>query len=279
MKRAVLLLMSAALVSLLGYLGVEAFIPVATTPEPPQAAAPSGSAPFPIVTRFEIARDYGYFIGDVIPLALVVEVRKGVVVDLVNLPHKGEQHGLFEVRDVTITPSFQADGTTLYRAAYRLQYFGAAPLATEFEPLEILYAPASDRDAATQAYQYKSLFSQPVHINISRIGPYQPTKALDPKGPLPDRRLALFWGPSILGAVCLMAAVGGWGRAWWRGRHRHTIVGDTLAEEALQRLRHHATLLAADESHRVAVATQLGHIMRDYLLRCLGGLGTRANPH
>lgn len=265
MKRAAMLLMSAVLAGLLGYLGVEAFIP-AEKEALPQAKTQPAAVSFPLVTRLDIARDYGYFIGDVIPLTLVVEARKEVVVDLVNLPRQGEQHGLFEVRDVTITSAVRADEVTTYRAAYHLQYFGAAPLAIKFAPLEILYAQASDRNTVTQTYRYKSLFSQPVTINIARIGPYQPTEALDPKGPLTDRRPALFWTAGIFGMICLMAAAGGWGRSWWHHYCRqHDPAPNTIAEKALQRLRRNETLLTSEERHGVAVATQLSRIMRDYL--------------
>ena len=265
MKRVAWFLVSVVLMSLLGYLGVEAFIPVATAPPTSQEEVQSKSEPFPITTRFELDRDYGYFIGDVISLTLIVEARQGVVVDLVNLPQKGEQHGLFEIRDATITSSVHDDAVTIHRAAYRLQYFGAAPLAVEFEPLEILYALDSSRGAVAPTYQYQALFSQPLRINISRIGPYQPTKALDPKGPLTDKRLVLFWGTSILGTMCVIAAVGGWGRVWWRSRHPHVIACANGVETALQRLRHNEKALALDGDHRVAAATQLGHIMRDYI--------------
>jgi len=58
------------------------------TPAEPTPAPAS----FPIVTSFELPRDYGYFIGDEIPLTLMIESQKGVVIDLVNLPRQGEQH-------------------------------------------------------------------------------------------------------------------------------------------------------------------------------------------
>lgn len=109
---------------------------------------------FPIVTRLEMERAYGFFIGDEIPLTLEIEIESGVVLDLVNLPREGEQHGAFEVRHFHLTSTEQPDARRLYRADYRLQYFGAAPLTLKFKPLEILYAAAEHRDDVAQRYLY-----------------------------------------------------------------------------------------------------------------------------
>lgn len=248
--------------SLLSYFVVDALIV-----DPPETTAPETER-FPIVTRFDIARDYGYFIGDEIPLTLIIETSQNVVLDLVNLPHQGDQHGLFEVRDFTLTTSTSAHGGTTYRAAYSLQYFGAAPLTTQFEPLEILYAPTADQASATHVYTYKSLFTQPLTINISRIGPYQPTEALDPKGPISDTRSALVWLSCLLGVAFVFLSVGGWSKAWLDHRRQQNtseLAPPTAAAEALQALRQPAGQFAFLSESTPSPSVRLGHIMREYL--------------
>lgn len=230
--------------------------------------------PFPIVTSFELPRDYGYFIGDEIPLSLTIEAQKGVVIDLVNLPRKGEQHGLFEIRELTITTSTTAEEQVVHRATYTLQYFGASPLTAQFEPLEILYAhPAEDTPRDKRITQYKSLFTQPAVINISRIGPYRTTQALDPKGPLPDHRQALIWIPSLLGILFLSASVLGWTKEWQRARKnsrrgRHTPA--TALEQALQALHDSEHTLSAHNASSASAGVALGRILRSYLHHAFG---------
>jgi hypothetical protein len=173
---------------------------------------------FPILTRFELPRDYGYFIGDEIPLTLVVETSQGVVLDLVNLPKQGETHGPFEIRALQLTTAPHTLGGTIYRAAYILQYFGVTPLTAQFEPLEILYAQSGDRMGTTHTYTYKSLLTQPIALNLARIGPYGPTRALDITGPVTDSRAVLVWGSFSVGALCLLVVMAGSGRQWYVGR-------------------------------------------------------------
>jgi len=64
------------------------------------------------------------------------------------------------VRSFLLTSVDQPNTRRLYRADYRLQYFGAAPLTLQFEPLEILYASGQNRDEVAKRYVYKSLFTQ-----------------------------------------------------------------------------------------------------------------------
>jgi hypothetical protein len=170
---------------------VEAFI----LAEPEAEAETPASARFPIVTRIDLPRDYGFFIGDEIPLTVIIEAPPDVVLDLVNLPRTGEQHGKLEIRDFKLTSTVGADRTTIYQAAYRMQYFGIAPLTISFEPLEILYAARQDRDEVANAYHYKSLFTQSVSINISRIGPYRSHAITGWK----CEGLALYWSQARLG--------------------------------------------------------------------------------
>ena len=259
MKRTALILV---LVGLCGYLAVEAFVVKAAEPVAPVSEG------FPIATRFDVPRDYGYFIGDEIPLTLIIETAKGTVLDLVNLPHKGEQHGLFEIRDFTLTSTPDAAGGTVYRAAYQLQYFGAAPLTIQFEPLEILYALADGNANSTRVSTYRSLFTQPATINISRIGPYQPTQALDPKGPLTDTRADLVWLPCLLGTTFLLLAIGGWRQAWVRQQRQQSLpepTQTTAVEKALQALRLPAGRFGLCHAETPAASDCLGHIIREYV--------------
>jgi len=223
---------------------------------------------FPIVTRFAMERAYGFFIGDEIPITLEIETEQGVVLDLVNLPHEGEEHGSFEVRHFHLTSIDQPNARRLYRADYRLQYFGAAPLSLQFEPLEILYASAQNRDDAAQRYIYKSLFTQPVIIDISRIGPYHPTPALGLKGPLDDVRPWRIWLAAVLGSLCVLAAVGGGGRECWlyyQQRCGRTHDLHSAAAQTLQRLRREEELHAANRQPDAAAVSVLGGIVREYL--------------
>jgi hypothetical protein len=223
---------------------------------------------FPIVTRLEMARAYGFFIGDEIPITLEIEAEPGVVLDLVNLPREGEQHGSFEVRNFHLTSVDQPNAHRLYRADYRLQYFGAAPLTLQFEPLEILYASAQNRDEVAHHYIYKSLFTQPVTINISRIGPYRPTLALGPKGPLNEARPWRIWTAAVLGGLCVLAAIGGGGREWWRycQQRRGRMDGlHSAAAQTLQRLRREEELRAPSRQPDATAVSALGSIVREYL--------------
>ena len=235
-----------------------------TQPEPPVEEAKR----FPIVTRFAMQRAYGFFIGDEIPITLEIEAEQGVVLDLVNLPREGEQHGSFEVRRFRLTSVDQPHARRLYRADYRLQYFGAAPLTLQFEPLEILYAPAQNRDGVTQRYMYKSLLTQPITIDISRIGPYRPTPALDPRGPLSDARPWRIWLAVVLGSLCVLAAIGGGAWECWRyyQQRRGGFEGlHSAAAQALQRLRCEEELHAPNRQPDATAVSALGGIMREYL--------------
>jgi hypothetical protein len=228
----------------------------------------ASSEHFPILARFELPRDYGYFIGDAIPLTLVLETASGVVLDLVNLPQKGEKHGLFEIRDLQLTKSVSAEGLKVYRAAYTLQYFGATPLTVRFEPLEILYALAAERATPTAPYSYQSLRTQPVALYIARMGPYQPTPALDIKGPVDDRRTGVIWLSLATGAMFLLTALGGGCRAWHQRWQRHRVAQAaalTPASTALEALRQEGAVWYPTTASVFPGAARLSHLLRQYL--------------
>jgi hypothetical protein len=228
---------------------------------------------FPILSRFELPRDYGYFIGDVIPLTLVVETTGGVVLDLVNLPQPGETHGFFEVRDLQLSVSSPSDGLTVYQAAYTLQYFGVTPHMVHFAPLDILYALPNDHVAPTNAYRYKSLLTQPVAINMSRIGPARPTHPLDLKGPVTHSRAGMIWASVILGMGLLCAATGAWGREWYRHLQlRQTVPSSTPtpAEQTLAILRQEGAALHPVVEPVFPGVGRLSYLVRQYLHDDLG---------
>lgn len=106
-------------------------------------------SPFPILTRLNFAHEYGFFVGDEIPLTLSIEAVEGVRVDLVNLPREGDTVGVFEVREAQIKPPHHHHGKRVYQIEYILQYFGPAPLTLTFPPLEILYAEERERDGVS----------------------------------------------------------------------------------------------------------------------------------
>ncbi|RMF84985.1 MAG: hypothetical protein D6736_18210 [Nitrospinota bacterium] len=263
MKKRLLILILIGIVVPIGYLMVPKFL---VTPSP---TATARSRHFPIFSHFELPRDYGYFIGDEIPLTLIIEAEPGVVIDLVNLPQKGETHGPFEIRDLAITSSTQKQGKKIYRVHYRLQYFGPTPLTTRFAPLEILYATSRKGVAPEKTYTYQSLFTQPVTINISRIGPYQTTQPVKPKAVLPDRRALPIGMTLTLGTVFLVTSVGGWTRRWWQKRLSNSPqhpVALSAAEQALQALRREELYFFPPlETSSLSAGERLDQIFRQYL--------------
>jgi hypothetical protein len=228
---------------------------------------------FPIVTRYEVARNYGYFIGDEIALNLVIETARGVVLDLVNFPKKGEKHGLFEIRDVHLSRIRQPEGGTMYRAAYVLQYFGATPITAFFEPLEILYALSEERAATSQTYRYKSLLTQRMPLSLARIGPYGPTPALEMKGPAVDTRPALVWGSASLGIVLLLISVGIGSRQWYVSRKyarssRRTVLSPAAA--TLETLRQEGVALRPISDTAFPGVERLQELIRLYIHQAYG---------
>jgi hypothetical protein len=232
------------------------------------AEPPTEPERFPILTRFEYPRNYGYFIGDEIPLTLLVETSKGVILDLINLPKTGEKHGLFEIRQVHLTTEPATEGGTVYRAAYTLQYFGPAPLTIQFEPLEILYAQSGERLSTPQTYTYKSLLTQPVTLSLARIGPYGPTHALDIKGPAAASRAGLLWGSFGIGALCLMAAIGAGSTYWYRHRKNHQAAGavpQSPAESTLHSLHQEGAVLRPMAEAALPGVERLQYLLRQYV--------------
>ena len=262
MKNAGVRLLIIAIIGLCGYLTVHAFI--ITQPAP----APTSSDQFPIQSRFELPHDYGYFIGDIIPVTLVLETTPDTVLDLVNLPQAGESHGLFEIRDRSIT-STKTPVATIYRVTYAVQYFGPAPLTTHFGPLEILYAHTGSSQAAGRGYTYKTLLTQPTMIHIARMSPSHPSQRPTLKGPLHAQNAYFVWLSFSVGTTCMLGALGAWGRAWrtaWKRRQAEATRIPTATEQALQRLQRDVASGSplADET-ATGTGEQLDRILREFL--------------
>jgi hypothetical protein len=157
----------------------------------------------------------------------------------------------------------------IYRAAYILQYFGPTPLTTSFAPLEILYAFPKAKEATTSTYTYLTLFTQPVIINISRIGPYQSPQALAMKEPIEDSRSRIIWTAFALGTGCVLFSVGGWSReGWkkWQQRKAARMLSVTTADTALRTLQYEEALFFRFLGEpSLSVGTRLAQILREYL--------------
>jgi hypothetical protein len=263
MKGRGLLLILLALVCAGSYVALQAF----TITPPVPAVTPVER--FPIVSRFELPQAYGHFIGDEIPVTLVLETSGDVVVDLINLPHVGETFGPFEVRDLHVTTANLSQSHKVYRAAYNLQYFGPTPFTAVFGPLEILYAfpPAPDVPAPT--YTYKRLQTQPAVVHMARLSPQSAAYPVRIKGDVADARTGMIWLLSILGTVLILAAIGGWGweqRIVWQRHWGRTAQMHTVTRQALRTLEDEAAILFRTPEGVTSLAgARLEHILREYV--------------
>lgn len=171
-----------------------------------------------ISARFESPRDFGYHIGDVIPLTLVIEAERGAVIDLESLPHRGQTVGPFEVRRVRIRHSRTASGSA-YRIEFSLQTFVPATSAVGvgFPPLDLRFAVGEDRLAdGTYVYRTVTLPPRLLFLSPTATGP----RALRAnKGSVVPGAGWLFWGSLSLGAASLamgVAMLAGELATWWR---------------------------------------------------------------
>ncbi len=182
---------------------------------PKESESKAEDSKFPIYPYFQIKRNFGYHIGDEIPLTLVIEAKKGVVLDLVNLPHKGEVHGSFEVRSLEIHTE-EAQDTKIYRINFNLQTFKPvlAVDTLEFPPLDILYATSDGVNALSGEYQYKNVISMSYPISFSRTATYF-SHMQDIKGLMSEERFPLAWGGILLGAFLWAGTLSTWIWRWY----------------------------------------------------------------
>jgi hypothetical protein len=250
----------------------------------PSIQSGEGSSPgheaFPITVDFHCPRNFGFHIGDEIPLTVTLETRDGYIIDLVNLPREEEIHGTFEVRKVRVRERQNGSGTT-YTVLYRLQSFEPAVAVDrlKFPPLRISYATEEDWNRVESQYRYRSLFSQSFDIFVSRTATYYgPMK--DIKGPIMDERAAVIWKAAIIvGGIMVFVAFLTW--PWELFRRRGRVAGEsanpTPRDHALKALQEARERCFNYEDHRKHLFFEINTILRDFL-RDVYGLNTANKP-
>ncbi len=246
----------------------------------PEAGGLPDHEAFPIAVDFHCPRNFGFHIGDEIPLTITLVARQGPIVNLVNLPQKGERHGPFEVRNVRVHKRQKGGGTT-YVILYRLQSFKPAIAVDrlQFPPLPISYATKRDWNPRESQYHYRSLYSQPFDVFVSRTATYfGPMK--DIKGPIVDERLALIWKViTIVGSLMVLVALISWPWEFIRKRRRAIEKGPspTARDRALKALREAREECFNYEDHRERLFFEINAILRNFL-RDVYGLDTANRP-
>lgn len=245
---------------------------------------PEGDLPdhgaFPITVDFHCPRNFGFHIGDEIPLTVTLVARQGPIVDLVNLPQKGENHGPFEVRNVRVHKRLNG-GETTYVVLYQLQSFKPAIAVDrlQFPPLSISYATKGDWNPRESQYHYRSLYSQPFDVFVSRTATYfGPMK--DIKGAIMDKRLTLIWKMIIVGgSLMVLVALSSWPWEFIRKRRRAAKLGPnpTARDRALKALREAREECFNYEDHRKRLFFEINKILRNFL-KDVYGLDTANRP-
>jgi hypothetical protein len=223
---------------------------------------------FPIKVDFHSPRNFGFHIGDEIPLIVTFEVKKGVVLDLVNLPHRNDIHGSFEVRDMKVRKRLE-NGRTLYTVSYRLQCFTPA-LAVDkvkFPPLHIGYATQEDWNPMESNYRYRDLFSQSFDFFISRTATYFGSMK-ELKGPILDQKAAARGKMAMLaGGLMIFASFVTW--PWDSLRRRRKMIpvqpGLTAKDRALQALQEARGNCFSYDDHRKRLYFEVNAILRNFL--------------
>jgi hypothetical protein len=235
---------------------------------------------FPITVDFHCPRNFGFHIADEIPLKVTLETGEGPIVDLVNLPKKGEIHGSFEVRDVGVR-KHRKSGGTVYTVFYRLQSFEPAIAVDrlKFPPLRISYATEEDWNPVDSTYNYRSLFSQAFDIFVSRTATYfGPMK--DIKGPIEDERTTIIWKVTIaVGGLMVLAALITW--PWDFIRRRRRVAKEspnpTPRDRAVKALQEARERCFNYEDHRKHLFFEINTILRKFL-KDVYGLNTANRP-
>ena len=231
-------------------------------------AGPLDQGTFPITIDFHCPRDFGFHIGDEIPLTVTFGARKGVILDLVNLPQKNDIHGPFEVRNMSVRTHHESS-RTIYTVSYRLQCFTPAIAVdrVQFPPLQIACATKDDWDPMGLKYRYRALFSQPFEIFVSRTATYFGSMK-DIKGPILDRKAALLWKMGgTAGGVMLIAALITWPWNFFRKRREMTQgqPSPTPKDRALKALQEARDNCFNYDDHRKRLYFELNGILRNFL--------------
>ena len=235
---------------------------------------------FPITVDFHCPRNFGFHIGDKIPLTVTMEAEEGPIVDLVNLPQKGETYGPFEVRDVRIRKRGD-NGRTLYTVLYELQSFEPAVSVdkVKFPPLRISYATEGDWNPVESEYHYRSLYSQAFDIFVSRTATYFGAMK-DIKGPIEDGTTTLIWRVStVVGGLMVLLTLITW--PWEFIRKRWKVEGEspdpTPTDRALEVLQEAREKCFNYEDHRKRLFFEINRILRTFL-KDVCGLNTANRP-
>ena len=250
-----------------------ALVMMGTAPLPGETLESGGAdspdpGTFPIKVDFHTPRNFGFHIGDEIPLTVTLEVRKGVILDLVNLPHPKDKHGLFEVRGMKVGKRLE-NHRTVYTVAYRLQCFTPALAVNKvnFPPLHIGYATQEDWNPMESKYRYRDLYSQSFEVFFSRTAPFfGPMKEL--KGPILDKKGALR-GEMAMVAGGLMVLAGLISRPWGFLRKRRKPTpeqpGLTAKDRALKALQEARENCFTYDDHRKRLYFEVNAILRNFL--------------
>jgi len=235
---------------------------------------------FPITVDFHCPRNFGFHIGDEIPLTVTLEVSEGPIIDLVNLPGEEETHGPFEVRDVKVRKS-RKSGRTVYTVFYQLQAFEPAVAVDrlKFPPLRISYATKGDWDTVESTYHYRSLYSQAFEVFVSRTAAlFGPMK--DIKGPIRDEKVVVIWKvTSVVGGLMVLATLITWPWDFIRRRRRANSESPnpTARDRALKALQQAREKCFNYEDHRKRLFFEINSILRNFL-KDVYGFNTANRP-
>jgi len=234
----------------------------------PRDADPLDRELFPIAVDFHCPRNFGFHIGDEIPLTVTLEAQKGVILDLVNLPRKNDIHGPFEVRDMRVHER-RENSRTVYTVLYQLQCFTPAIAVdrVHFPPLHIGYATKEDWDPMELKYHYRGLFSQSFEILFSRTATYFGSMK-DIKGPILDKKAAVIWKMAIIaGGLMVLAALITWP---WNFIRKRQKMGEeqpclTARDRALKALQEARENCFNYDDHRKRLYFEVNAILRNFL--------------
>ena len=232
----------------------------------------------PLSGRFEAPRSFGYHIGDLIPLTLIIEAKPGVVVDLESLPRAGERAGLFEIRTVRTDRSQTASGS-VYRIEFALQTFIPATwaLAAFFPSLDLRVALPEDRlSDGDYVFRKVTLAPYPILLSPTVRGP---TELRANKGSVLPKLGWMVWSSLVLGAlfIALGLARGARDLAAWRRSSR--LARSTAEERALRALRTLRERYAACEDKTPLLFMRATSVLRRFLREECGiAAGTQTVP-
>jgi hypothetical protein len=236
------------------------------TPAGAATAVPEPAAgPPPITVRIESPRDFGYHIGDVIPLTVAVDAPPDVVLDLENLPRPGDGLGPFEVRRVRVDRGLERAGAR-YRIRLELQTFVAGHAGIlAVPPFELRYARSEERSAdGTHVFETLMLPGQVLSLSPTVTSPREPRPDKAAVVPPPG---AVFWTTVIIGAACL--AAGGTGGiaalVAWRRRHAARAGPSRAQHRALRTLGLLRDRYLGDPEKAPVLAARVSAVVRRFL--------------